>query len=170
MKGVVLRVCFCSKWSWLISLPSPLRRETAFLAPWLLFAWRVLHFCRSFWISSVGAIFSLEYSVTSLALALATWFSSALATRWKRTMPKLNSHVQYNKRQITRHESTCGFNTGGPTQPRTAQSGYDCRFDTLNKLVWLLSHHSHLGYRLWPCWLLRRYLFLHIWMWNSWKP
>jgi hypothetical protein len=42
--------------------------------------------------------------------------------------------VDLRRRQITSYQSTCGFETGDPNQPRTAQSGFDCRTDTINGL------------------------------------
>jgi len=49
-------------------------------------------------------------------------------------MPKLEVPLEHQRREITQHEQTCGFNTGDPDQPRTALPGFDCRFDTIHNL------------------------------------
>jgi hypothetical protein len=47
---------------------------------------------------------------------------------------KSNS-TSLQKRQNTGTEmSTCGYFTGDPDKPRTADSGFNCRFDTRNGL------------------------------------
>jgi hypothetical protein len=45
-----------------------------------------------------------------------------------------SSLAELRKRQVTSFESTCGYNTGNPDEPRTANSGFDCRIDTLHAL------------------------------------
>lgn len=42
--------------------------------------------------------------------------------------------LELRKRQITTQLSTCGFYNGDPTRSRTADAGFNCRFDTLNGL------------------------------------
>jgi hypothetical protein len=38
------------------------------------------------------------------------------------------------RQQATAYVTTCGYVTGDPNQPRVANSGFDCRVDTLNAL------------------------------------
>ncbi|KAH8812980.1 hypothetical protein F5884DRAFT_832546 [Xylogone sp. PMI_703] len=45
-----------------------------------------------------------------------------------------NSLDELRRRQITVQISTCGYNNGDPTKPRTANSGFNCRVDTKNGL------------------------------------
>jgi hypothetical protein len=42
--------------------------------------------------------------------------------------------VDFGRRQATSYQSTCGFETGNPDKPRTAEPGFDCRTDTINGL------------------------------------
>ena len=48
--------------------------------------------------------------------------------------PSSLGSLQLRRRQTTSRVTTCGFSSGDPTQPRTAQPGFDCRIDTANAL------------------------------------
>ena len=45
-----------------------------------------------------------------------------------------SAHIDVAQRQTTSQESVCGYENGNASQPRTANSGYDCRVDTENAL------------------------------------
>ena len=47
---------------------------------------------------------------------------------------KLDSDEELRKRQTTSQISTCGYDNGDPTKPRTANSGFNCRVDTKHGL------------------------------------
>lgn len=46
---------------------------------------------------------------------------------------RANATLMIEKRVVT-EISTCGYLTGDPSKPRTANSGFDCREDTANSL------------------------------------
>lgn len=48
--------------------------------------------------------------------------------------PTSDPYDELRKRQTTTQISTCGYDNGDPTKPRTANSGFDCRVDTKNGL------------------------------------
>jgi hypothetical protein len=49
-------------------------------------------------------------------------------------MQKFNTSIALDKRQTTLYQSTCGYDTENANKPRTANPGFDCRYDTSHYL------------------------------------
>src|SRR6266536_6288036 len=58
----------------------------------------------------------------------------SMTSHFNPSKPTLDPFNELKRRQTTTDSSTCGFKDGDKNQPRTANSGYDCRVDTKNGL------------------------------------
>jgi hypothetical protein len=88
----------------------------------------------------IQLLFTLLASANSSMLALAVrpshLSSQTLLLSQRSQYPERTPAPRFNRnpRQKAFQAPTCGYNTGDPNQPRTADAGFDCRVDTKNAL------------------------------------